>query len=428
MKQGLLGPFQLSGLMIGPILGSGVILLPPLVYRQIGPHAVWAWLVIMILGGFFAAIFAKLALAFPGKEGVSRAVRNAFGPTAGQLASNFIMSAVCVGPVAVLATAAAEIARTCQLPANRIPMISGVLLVCCLAMLLRNITAVGKITLICSSLVALILVLGSGLTIAVSHPSPTPDLNVDPVSFGQALLLLFWTIVGWELLGNYSAEVKAPRKTIPQATILSVAIISGIYLMVAWAVHCCNLDRPGMTDVVRPLLGRMAAPVLTGVTTLLCISTYLMIVGGITRLVHNLAKDGRLPAPLGGENRNSAPAPAVFLYGCIHFLVIVLLQLGIVRMEQVIAFANVFFLSNALLCILAAIRLLDSIVLRLSGGMLCAGFTVLLLFSSPWILGLMLLEVAAMYCHRKVYIKREVKHCIPREGGSRAAAPTLHFR
>lgn len=409
MKQNFLGPFQLSGLMIGPILGSGVILLPPLVYRQIGSHAVRAWLVIMILGGFFAAIFARLALAFPGKEGVSKAVRNAFGPTAGQLASSFIMSAVCVGPVAVLATAAAEIAQTCQLPGNRIPMISGVLLLCCLAMLLCNITAVGKITLICSSFVGLILVVGSGLTIFVSHPPPTPDLNVDPVSFGQTLLLLFWTIVGWEVLGNYSAEVKDPHKTIPRATALSVAIISGIYLMVACAIHCCSVEMPGMTDVIRPLSGRLAAPVLTVVTTLLCMSTYLMIVGGITRLVHSLAKDGRLLAPLAGENRNGAPAPAVFLYGCIHLIVIVLLQSDLLRIEQVIAFANVFFLSNALLCILAAIRLLDSILLRLSGGMLCAGFTILLLFSSPWILALMLLEVAAIFCHRKICF-RPINH------------------
>jgi amino acid efflux transporter len=414
MKQSFLGTFQLSGLMIGPILGAGVILFPPLIYQKIGSHAIWAWLVIMILGGFFAAIFAKLALAFPGKEGVSKAVRNAFGPVVGQLASNFIMSAVCVGPVAVLATAASEIARAAQLPDNSIPLISGGLLVCCLLMLLRNVTAVGKITLICSSIVTIILILGSILTIAGSHPSPIPDLNIDPLSFGQVLLLLFWTIVGWELLGNYSSEVRVPHKTIPRATILSVAIISGTYLMVAWAIHCCKSDVPGITDIVKPLLGNWTASVLSGITTLLCVSTYLMIVGGITRLAYSLAKDGRLPALLAGENRNGAPANAVFLYGCFHLLVIVLLQFDIIQLEQVIAFANVFFLSNALLCILASIYLLDSTILRLSGGMLCLGFTVLLFFSSPWILGMMLLEIAATFYYRKIlpgsFPERILKH------------------
>ncbi len=410
MKQSYLGPFQLSGLMIGPILGSGVILFPPLVHQQIGSHAVWAWLTIMMLGGFFAAIFARLALAFPGKEGVSKAVRSAFGPTVGQLASNFIMSAVCVGPVAVLATAATEIARACQLSTNSVPIISCGLLLCCILMLLRDITAVGKISLICSSLVAVILILGSGFTIAVSHPSPIPDLNLNPLSFGQALLLLFWTIVGWELLGNYSSEVRTPKKTIPQATILSVIAISGIYLLIAWAIHCCKADTPVMTDIVKPLLGKWTAPVLSGITTLLCMVTYLMIVGGITRLVYSLAKDGRIPVLLAGENKNGAPNHAVFLYGCIHLLVIVMLQLDIIGLEQIIACANVFFISNALLCIMAAIYLMDSIIFRVSGGILCMGFAGLLFFSPPLILGLVVLEIIATLCYKKIYLRMIPDH------------------
>lgn len=410
MKKDYLGTFQLSGLMIGPILGCGVILFPPLVYQKIGSHAIWAWLVIMLLGGFFAVIFAKLALAFPGKEGVSKAVRNAFGPSTGQLASNFIMSAVCVGPVAVLATAASEIVRALQLPDNLIPIISAGLLVCCLLMLLRNITAVGKITLICSSLVAIIFILGSVLTIVGNHPSPTPNLNIDPLSFGQALLLLFWTIVGWELLGNYSSEVRVPHKTIPRATFLSVTTISGIYLIVAWAIHCCNADIPGMTDIVKPLLGNWTAPALSGITTLLCVSTYLMIVGGITRLVNSMAIDERMPAILAVENKKGAPANAVFLYGCFHLLIIVLLQLHIIQIELIISFANVFFLSNALLCILAAIYLLESTTLRLSGGILFLGFLILLFFSSPWILGIVVLEIAATFWYRKISVRMIRSH------------------
>ena len=160
-----------------------------------------------------------------------------------------------------------------------------------------------------------------------------------------------------------------------------------------------------MTDVVSPLLCHWAAPVIDYVTTLLCMSTYLMIAGGITRLVQSLAKGGRLVASLAGENKNGAPAPAVYLYGCIHLLVIVLLQLGLVRLDQVIAFANVFFLSNALLCIFAAMRLLDSIVVRFFCGMLCTGFTALLLFSSPWILTLMLLEIAATIFYGKICLR-----------------------
>lgn len=93
-----------------------------------------------------------------------------------------------------------------------------------------------------------------------------------------------------------------------------------------------------------------------------------------------------------------------------HLRVIVPLQLDIIQIEQVIAFANIFFLSNALLCILAAIYLLDSTFLRLSGSILCLGFTVLLFFSSPWILEMMLLKVSATVYYTKINIPMASDH------------------
>ncbi len=391
MKKNTLGPFLLSGLMIGPILGSGAILLPPMVYQQIGAHAIWAWLTIMILGGLFAAAFAQLAIAFPGKEGVSKAVRAAFGPSFGQLASNFIISAVCVGPVAVLATAAIEVVNAFQLPGNMTPVITACLLICCVVLLLRNIKSVGIVSLVSSSLVAIILVLGSILTIAGENPGQNLNGQFDPTTFGQVLLLLFWTIIGWELIGNYSSEVKTPRKTIPLATAISVIAISGIYLLVAWAINCSKIDKPGITDIVYPLLGSLSTMVLSGITVLLCVATYLMIVGAITRLVSSLAKDRRLPSFLERSNKNDCPSNAIFLFGAIHLFIIMLVQIGVLQLNQIIAFANAFFLSNALLCILAAVRLLDSILIKISGGILIIGFATLLYFSSPWVLTLMLL-------------------------------------
>ncbi|GBC61640.1 amino acid permease [Desulfonema ishimotonii] len=394
MNQRQLGPVLLSGLMIGPVLGSGIILLPPVAYRQIGQFAMAAWLIMMGLGAVFAAIFAKLSLVFPGSEGVSVAVRKAFGPSVGQVASNYIISAVCVGPVAVLMTASDMIARTFLLPPQWLPLISGGLLFLCLVMLLREITAVGKIAFVASSAVAVILLVGSGVTIAIDHAPAMTGGAFEPVRFGHTLLLLFWAIVGWEILGNYSAEVRTPRKTIPRAAILSVAVISGIYLLVACAIERTGLPGGDVTvaDIITPLLGRYSTVILAGITTALCTCTYLMIAGGIARLIHSLASDGRLPSGLAYRNRNSAPGAAIFLLAGMHLVVLLLLSLGMIRLEQVIAFANVFFLSNALLCIAAAMRLLDSALLRVGGGMLCAGFMILLLFSDPWIIGLMIGE------------------------------------
>ena len=70
-----LNTFTLSGLIIGPILGSGLILLPPLLYNMIGNFSLVIWAAILSLGFVFALIFAKLAILYPGDGGVSLATK-----------------------------------------------------------------------------------------------------------------------------------------------------------------------------------------------------------------------------------------------------------------------------------------------------------------------------------------------------------------
>ena len=49
-----IGWIKFSGLIIGPILGSGIILLPTMVYEKAGFWSLPAWVLISVLGLFFA--------------------------------------------------------------------------------------------------------------------------------------------------------------------------------------------------------------------------------------------------------------------------------------------------------------------------------------------------------------------------------------
>lgn len=80
MNRKKIGPFLLSGLMIGPILGSGIILLPPpLAYGKLGTGSIWSWVTIMGLGAIFAMIFSKLSILHPGDGGMTIAIEQAMG-------------------------------------------------------------------------------------------------------------------------------------------------------------------------------------------------------------------------------------------------------------------------------------------------------------------------------------------------------------
>ena len=52
-----LNALMVSGLTIGPVLGSGIIFLPPLAFKEIGENAIIAWIIVMALGALFACIY-----------------------------------------------------------------------------------------------------------------------------------------------------------------------------------------------------------------------------------------------------------------------------------------------------------------------------------------------------------------------------------
>lgn len=79
MKRDQMGPLLLSGLIIGPVLGSGIILLPPIIYRLTGDYAIAAWLLMMGFSYLFAHLFGKLSIVYPGESGLAVAVERAFG-------------------------------------------------------------------------------------------------------------------------------------------------------------------------------------------------------------------------------------------------------------------------------------------------------------------------------------------------------------
>ncbi len=382
-----MGPIQLGGLLAGAVLGSGVILLPPMAEARLGEWSVAAWLIIMVLGAVFASLFARLAVAYPGSEGVPIAIREAFGEKAGQLASNYIICAVCVGPVPVLMTAADSIAHTFALSATQTSGATAAMLLLCATILLRRVTFVSTISLIASIAIGLIMISGSFTTISTSPVSPLPVNAPDIPALGSTLLLLFWAIIGWEIIGNYSMEVRNPERTIPLATIIGVTAVSVVYLLVGWAMHSIESSKHGSLNVARtvePLLGGYANFTVMLVTCALCICTYLMIIGGVSRLIATLAAKGKLPSILAKANANNAPYRAILILLCIHMLDLFLIHTGVVTLEDLVSFANVFFLANSLIAVGAALKIFESLAVRIPCMILCIGFSTLLAFSSIW--------------------------------------------
>lgn len=384
-----LNTWTLGGLIVGPILGSGIILLPPLAYERLGTQSVWAWLAILVLGGAFAAVFVKLTLLTHSDAGIASLVTRERGPVWGALASNFLTGAVVFGVVPVLLTAA-------QLwPADWSfgwPPVywAGIFLVVAVALLLAGLTTVSGLTLVLSSLTAVLLVVGSGLALVNSPRVAWPVLDLLTPGLGQTLLLLFWAIVGWEVIANYSKEVRNPQRTVPRAGMLGLAVVSLVYLSVALTIQtvASKSAAPSMVLVLVPVFGDLA-PTMTGLlATGLCLSTLLMFTGAVTRMTAQRAHQAELPQWLGWGEPSKPPKVAIAVLSATSSGLLVLVGLGWVNLAFLVATADLFFLGNALLGLIAAWTIFRSVFWRLVLIVLMALFAALVSQGNPvgWIL------------------------------------------
>lgn len=386
MNQKKLGPILLSGLMIGPILGSGIIILPPLVYQTAGNWGFPTWCLIMFLGFFFAQTFGRLTILFPGETGVSQAAEHAFGRRIKLITSLYLIGATLFGPAAVLLTAAQ------YLPFEVDPSLMAIpLMLFCSLLLLKEVAFVGKISFLLSSFAAISLFVGGALTL--SDIQTTEYFSLDEFSTGEigySLLLLFWTLVGWEVVGNYSGEVKNPKKNIMRAVYISFFIIAAIGLTVAAAIQIVQ-DREQITPILTPLYGSFSKPIMITLTLSLCITTYLMFVGGVSRLMGALSRENLLPRFLGKQNSSGAPLGPVLFYICYYTLLYFAVYQGFFDVAKLVALADGFFLANALVGLFTAIKLLPGTVTKTIICILSIIFMAILLHSSLWVLCLIAL-------------------------------------
>ncbi|GFM35709.1 APC family permease [Desulfovibrio psychrotolerans] len=449
MRGKKLGPFLLSGLMVGPVLGSGIFILPPLVYGEAGEWALPAWMITVCLNAVFAFVFGFLSIRFPGSGGVSDAIAHAFGIRAGMLASLYLISAVIFGPAAVLLTIAQYLPLPPVFPEAAEWLAAGVfsgqgeqgqrmLLALGLVgpgyvLLLQRIRAVGTVALVLSSVSAVLLFAGGILVLAL-HDGGQPLLpetgSFETSVFGHALLMLFWIIVGWEVVGNYSGDVETPGRTIPRAVLGSVAAVTLVEMCVALAVQREALPTAagyGVARLLYPLFGDAGQMVCALLVTALCTTTYLMFVGGVARLVSSLAasltsaihvssafgtrsvvrgnrKYGRgavavfLPLLRLLERRNGADVPvgAVTLLCVAQAATLIACMAGLARLESLVSVASGFFLANALMGIAAAIVMLHVPWQRGAAGLL-ATVLLVVLWQAAWFV-LAVVAVLAVLC------------------------------
>ncbi len=382
-KNAKLNTFILSGLIIGSILGSGVILLPPLLYDAIGNYSLIIWSCILLFGFMFALVFGKLLILYPGDGGVSLATKAAMGKKYQLLTSLYLVCTVFFGPVAVLLVAANFI--TDYFPNTSIVTLGFFIYLITYAILLIKIDFLGKLMLVITSTITIIFLISSiNILLHVNNFTfVLPSINIGEI--GHSFILVFWAIVGWEVIGNYSNEVK-DTKTLTNAVIFSAVVVSLVYFLIALAVCFGNFGDKNtpfkLVWLIEPVFQRYSQTILASISIILCIGTLILFVGGVARLISSL----HLTVYTSKHSKNGTPIGALNFLSFIYLIILALVYINYLSLENLVAFADGFFIANTIIGLVTAIILFKKGVLRNSAMLLVLLFFIILLFSNIFIL------------------------------------------
>jgi len=157
-------------------------------------------------------------------------------------------------------------------------------------------------------------------------------LNVNyferPNGFGgvfSAAILVFFAYIGFEEIVQISEETKSPKKMIPKAIMLTIAITTVLYILVSFSVVSLvpwsdlqNIPNPLAFAASRSMLGTNADLLVSIIALFATIGTVLVIIVATSRMIYGVAKEGALPSILAKIHRKqktpwiAATAVAVF--------------------------------------------------------------------------------------------------------------------
>jgi APA family basic amino acid/polyamine antiporter len=169
-----------------------------------------------------------------------------------------------------------------------------------------------------TKLVIVAVLIGAGVARVVSGAPTAPAVPAvagGAQAWAGAIVAAFFAFGGWWDLGRLSEEVESPRRTMPQALVGGVALVTAIYMMVtltfalAGTAAASDSDEAFVARVGTALFGAAAGRLLAAMVVVTVAGSLAAVLFGGPRTYFAMARDGILP--LGGtwfdERRGSSP-------------------------------------------------------------------------------------------------------------------------
>ncbi|MGY0797503.1 APC family permease [Lysobacter sp. A286] len=323
------GRWQLFGLSVNDVIGSGIYLLPAAAALLLGPASLWAILLAGLAVSLLVLCYAQASSYFDQPGGGYLYAREAFGPFVG-FEIGWMLVLTRIASAAALSNGLAE-AVTHFWPAaasgsTRIGIVVGslVFLVVVNVVGVRTAARTGVLLAIAKLLPLLMFVAIGAFYVDTSLASPMAG-PIPLADLGEAALLLLFAYAGFENLPAAAGEYRNPRRDVPFALLAMIITVTLVYVAVQW-VALGTL--PGLGESTAPLADAAARFGGERLAWLLTIGAAISILGTNSntimfgpRYLLALADDGYGPKALGRIHpRFRTPANAVVAIGVVSLV------------------------------------------------------------------------------------------------------------
>ncbi|GHH55837.1 MULTISPECIES: APC family permease [Gammaproteobacteria] len=297
--------WQIVGLSINDVIGSGIYLMPALVFLHLGAFSLASVVLAGLAVALLVSCYAQAASYFDKPGGSYLYAREAFGPFAGfqvgwTIWLTRISSAAALGNA--LADAVARFWPAAAEGGGRLLVVVGSLgaLTAINVIGVRSAARTG-VVLVIGKLVPLLVFVALGLFYVdwgQALGGPRPDLH-DYGNLGQAALLLLFAYAGFENIPAAAGEYRNPRRDVPFALMVMIVTVTSLYVLVQVVAQG---TLPNLTDSATPLADAAARFGGEGLALLLTVGATISILGTTSntvmlgpRFLFALAQDGYGP-------------------------------------------------------------------------------------------------------------------------------------
>ncbi len=298
---GRIGLATASALYVAAVLGTGVLVLPGLAADAAGPASILAVGAVLLLSIPLAGTFAALAARYPDAGGVATFVRLALGGTAARATGYWFFFGVGFGAPVVAALGGEYLVAALGLDRGFVPLIGFAFLAVPLGLAAFGLKVSGRVQFGLSALLVLVVVgvvASAAPHLRASHF--TPFLPHGWAGVGLAISLFVWAFAGWEAVTHYAGEFRNPRRTIPIATAIAVAVVGIAYLALQFVTvgvlgaggRSSSVPLIDLVAVTLPGFGPIAVAVIATVVVIGVLNAY---IPAFANLGAALGRDGQLP-------------------------------------------------------------------------------------------------------------------------------------